>query len=105
MGLTSSSPAVWGMLPNANHASFGVSGSYWWPELKPEIVLRPFSNAPFKLISPKLAHMIQRETALAFFNLTLRGEIQARDFLLSEPYTDQNFVLKARHLNMLTNDD
>ena len=101
----SSSPVVWGMLPNANHASFGVSGSYWWPELKPEIVLRPFSNEPFRLVSPKLAHKIQRETALAFFNLTLRGEIQARDFLLSEPYTDQNFVLKARHLNMLTNDD
>ena len=101
----SSSPVVWGMLPNANHASFGVSGSYWWPELKPEIVLRPFSNEPFKLVSPKFAHKIQRETALAFFNLTLRGERQARDFLLSEPYTDQDFVLKARHLNMLTNDD
>jgi hypothetical protein len=57
------------------------------------------------LVSPKLAHKIQRETALAFFNLTLRGESQARDFLLSEPYTDQDFVLKARHLNMLTNED
>jgi len=98
-------PAVWGMLPNANHASFSVSGSYWWPELKPEIVLRPFSNESFKLVSPKLAHKIQRETALAFFNLTLRGESQARDFLLSEPYTDQDFVLKTRHLNMLTNED
>ena len=93
------------MLANANHTSFGVSGSYWWPELKPEIVLRPFSNEPFKLVSPKLTHKIQREAALAFFNLTLRGERQARDFLLNEPYADQHFVLKARHLDMLANDD
>ena len=57
------------------------------------------------MVSPKLAHKIQRETALAFFNLTLRGERQARDFLLSEPYADQDFVLKARYLNMLANDD
>ena len=81
------------------------AGSYWWPELKPEIVLRPFSDEPFKLVSPKFAHKIQRETALAFFNLILRGERQARDFLLSESYAEQDFVLKARHLNMLANDD
>ena len=58
---TTTAPAVWAMLRDANHASFGVSGDYWWPELKPREFPRHFEpDTNYRLTDPELAHRIQR---------------------------------------------
>lgn len=92
-------PAVWGLLANSNHGSFGVSGPYWWPELKPNVKPRHFDPAQkFELVRPDIAHRIQRQMALEFFNLTIRGDASARQRLLENRFTEQGFTLEARNL-------
>jgi len=67
---TATAPVVWAMLRDANHASFGVSGDYWWPHLKPREFPRYFaSDTTYRLAEPALAHRIQQEKLLAFFDL------------------------------------
>ena len=90
-------PAVWAMLRDANHASFGVSGDYWWPELKPREFPRYFQPDVFyRLADPELAHRIQREKILAFFDLFVGKRPGARGSLLANDFANAGFVLEHR---------
>ena len=91
-------PAVWAMLRDANHASFGVSGDYWWPELKPREFPRYFQpEVVYRLAGPELAHRIQREKVLAFFDLFVAGRPGARGSLLDNGFESAGFVLEHRN--------
>ncbi len=90
--------AAWGLLADSNHATFGVSGGYWWPDLKPNTQARTFDPATeFELIAPGIAHRMQRELALEFFDLTVRGDESARAKLADNPYADQGLALELRN--------
>jgi dienelactone hydrolase len=90
---------IWGLLADSNHATLGISGGYWWPALKSDTAQRAFAaDTAFKLIDPTVAHRIQREKALAFFDLTLRGDTAARKALLDDGYADQGLTLEARNM-------
>lgn len=90
-------PAVWAMLRDANHASFGVSGDYWWPELKPREFPRYFEpDVLYRLTEPEVAHRIQREKILAFFDVFVAGKPGARNSLLSDEFESAGFVLEYR---------
>lgn len=92
-------PAVWALLDNANHASFGVSGAYWWPHLKPRRFPRHFDpDTEYGLVDVHLAHQIQRDKALAFFDLTIRQDPEARQRLLDQRYEGQGLMLEGRNL-------
>jgi len=91
-------PVVWGLLEDSNHSTFGVSGGYWWPDLKPNSQSRTFdSDVIFELISPNLAHEMQQELALAFFDVTIRADASAKERLLSNRYRDQGLILESRN--------
>ena len=91
-------PAVWALLDNANHATLGVSGDYWWPELKPREFPRHFEpNSTYRLIDAELAHRIQREKVLAFFDLFVANRQHARARLLSDNYADDGLELEHRN--------
>ncbi|MCY4563893.1 MAG: acetylhydrolase [Gammaproteobacteria bacterium] len=93
----SSAPVVWAMLRDANHASFGVSGDYWWPELKPREFPSYFQpDVVYRLTDPDLAHRIQREKILAFFDLFVGNRPGARDSLLANDFETEDFVLEHR---------
>lgn len=95
----SAQPVVWSLLADSNHATLGVSGGYWWPELKPDTAQRSFSpDTSFKLIDPVLAHQMQKEKALAFFDLTIRQDASAQDALLDDSYASQGLTLEARNM-------
>ena len=95
----SSAPIVWGLLKDSNHSSLGVSGTHWWPDLKPNTMTRYFEEGvEFDLISASLAHRIQRDKALAFFDLTIRGDEAARARLLDQSWRDSGLILEARNL-------
>ena len=95
----SEQPVVWGLLANSNHSTLGVSGGYWWPELKPNTAQRTFDpDSTFKLIEPALAHRMQQEKALAFFDLTIRQDKKARDALLDDAYADQGLAIEPRNV-------
>lgn len=90
-------PVIWSVLTDSNHSSLGVSGGYWWPDLKPNTAKRTFDpESNFKLIAPALAHQIQQEKALAFFDLTIRQDSSARARLLDQKYADQGLTLEAK---------
>ncbi len=92
-------PAVWALLDNANHATFGVSGAYWWPHLKPNRFPRHFDpDTHYELIGAELAHRIQRDKALAFFDLTIRQDPTARDRLIDDRYEADGLQLEWRNL-------
>ncbi len=91
-------PVVWGLLADSNHSTLGVSGGYWWPELKPARQQRYFDpQTSFELLSPALAHLMQRDKALAFFDLTIRQDATARERLLDLSYRQQGLTLEARN--------
>ena len=95
---TSPAPVVWAMLRDANHASFGVSGDYWWPELKPREFPRYFEpDVTYRLNDPELAHRIQREKVLAFFDLFVGNRPGARRSLLANDYENAGFELEHRN--------
>jgi len=92
-------PVVWGLLENSNHSTFGVSGGYWWPQLKPDTQKRTFNpDVEFKLVLPSVGHKMQKEKALAFFDLTIRQDSSARTELLSQDNQSQGLILEARNL-------
>lgn len=96
---TTSAPVVWGLLADSNHATFGVSGGYWWPTLKPNTQPRTFDQGTtFELIAPDIAHRMQRELALDFFDATIRGDQSAKSRLTDNPYTADGLVLETRNL-------
>ncbi len=91
--------AVWGLLADSNHGSFGVSGPYWWPHLKSQTRTRYFApERTFTLVSPALAHQIQRDKALAFFDLTLREQADAVQRLMDPGYAAAGLTLEGRNL-------
>ena len=91
-------PVVWAMLENANHATFGVSGDYWWPELKVRALPRVFDpKRDYTLIAPALAHQMQRDKVLAFFDLFVAEKEDARPRLLSETYAKDGLSLEHRN--------
>lgn len=95
---TSSQPAVWGLLGDSNHSSFGVSGGYWWPQLKPSTQRRTFDQSQeFTLVAPALAHKMQREKALAFFDLTIRQKPSALKTLMDPGYSAEGLVIESRN--------
>ena len=121
-------PAIWALLDNANHATFGVSGAYWWPHLKPNRLPRHFQPAigeslagddplterqrpaareqvhgfdpdtHYELVDAGLAHRIQRDKALAFFDLTIRQDPTARDRLIDDRFAAAGLRLEWRNL-------
>ena len=95
---SSKAPALWAMLDNANHATLGVSGDYWWPEMKPREFPRYFEpSSTYQLIDPELAHRIQREKVLAFFDLFVANKPGARARLLSDNHADDGLELEHRN--------
>ncbi len=95
---TTDAPVIWGLLADSNHATFGVSGGYWWPGLKPNTQPRTFdAETEFELIAPNIAHEMQKELALAFFDLTIRQKDAAEDRLLDNRYETDGLVLESRN--------
>ena len=93
------SPVVWALLGNANHATFGVSGAYWWPRLKPSRFPRHFDpGTTYQLVGAELAHRIQQDKALAFFDLAIRQDPTARERLIDERYEVDGLQLEWRNL-------
>ena len=91
-------PVVWGLLANSNHGSFGVSGPFWWPELKPNTQKRFFSpEETFELVEPAVAHKLQKELALAFFDLTIRLDPSALSGLHDEKFRAHGLSLELRN--------
>jgi pimeloyl-ACP methyl ester carboxylesterase len=94
-----SAPVVWGLLQNSNHGSFGVSGPWWWPQLKPDTFPTTFDpQRSYTLVDSATAHRIQQDKALALFDLTLRRDAGAQARLLANPWADEGFALEARNL-------
>jgi hypothetical protein len=86
------------LLENSNHSTFGVSAGYWWPNLKPDTQLRTFNpSESFTLIAPAVAHKMQQEMALAFFDVTIRQEQSALADILDQRYQHQGLTLEARN--------
>ena len=95
---STSKAVVWGLLADSNHSTLGVSGGYWWPELKPDTSTRTFNpESTFTLIAPALAQQMQKEKALAFFDLTIRADRSALPRVLDQRYADQGLKLEARN--------
>jgi hypothetical protein len=86
------------VLADSNHSTLGVSGDYWWPDLKPNTAKRTFDpESSFTLIAPALAHQMQKEKALAFFDLTIRQDQSALARVLDQKYAKQGLTLEARN--------
>jgi predicted dienelactone hydrolase len=95
---TTDAPVIWGLLADSNHSTFGISGGYWWPELKPNTQARFFEpETEFELIAPSIAHQMQKELALAFFDLTIREDESARARLLENRYQAEGLTLESRN--------
>ena len=93
-----SAPVVWASLADANHATLGVSGGYWWPQLKSGVQTRYFNpEQTFALIKPVIAHTIQKEKVLALFDLTIRGRKSAYTRLVDQKYQGAGLTLTARN--------
>lgn len=91
-------PVIWGLLADSNHSTFGVSGGYWWPDLKPNSQTRYFEpESEFELIAPKIAHQMQKELALAFFDVTIRENELAKRKLLENRYEAEGLTLESRN--------
>lgn len=84
---TASVPAVMAVVQNTNHGSFGVSGPYWFPTLKPNTFPMFFDKeAQYTLLEAETAHRIQKEMAQAFFDLTIRGDKSRLELLRENPW-------------------
>ena len=96
---SSDAAVVWGLLADSNHGSFGVSGPYWWPDLKPNTRIRHFDpDTEFTLVTPAVAHQMQKELALNFFDLTIRQDASAKTRLLNNRYAADGLTLEFRNL-------
>ena len=94
----SDQPVIWGLLQDSNHSSFGVSGGYWWPELKAKTQQRFFEpDVTFDLIEAKLAHQIQQEKTLQFFNYFIRDKADAKKALLKNEFEQQGLIYESRN--------
>lgn len=89
---------VWGLLQDSNHSSFGVSGSYWWPEMKTQRQQRYFDpQESFELVKPETAHKIQQTKVLQFFDSFIRSDKQARAKLSNNEFTDDGLIYQTRN--------
>jgi len=80
-------PAVMAVVQNTNHGSFGVSGPYWFPTMKPDTFPVFFDKeAQYTLLEAETAHRIQKEMALAFFDLTIKGDQSRLEVLRENPW-------------------
>ena len=92
-------PVVWGLLADSNHSTLGVSAGYWWPELKPNTQHRYFvPESTFTLIEPELAQDMQKEKALALFDMFIRLDESARERLTDQSYKAGGLMLEARNI-------
>ncbi len=91
---------AWGLLADSNHSTFGVSGGYWWPELKPNTQQRYFQpEVGFTLIAPARAHEMQKKKSLAFFDLTIRRDEAAWTDLMDQSYQSEGLTLEFRNFH------
>lgn len=91
-------PLVCGLLRDSNHATFGVSGGYWWPDLKPNTQEKYFEpGTTFVLSDVQRAHDMQRKKTLAFFDLTIRQNPTAKDVLLDQSFAGDGLILESRN--------
>ena len=94
----SNSPVFWGLLNDSNHSSFGVSGGYWWPELKPNTQARYFDpEQTFTVIKPTLAHQIQGEKVLQFFDAILLNKADAAEKLKANQFSNDGLIFESRN--------
>jgi len=92
-------PALYGVLNNTNHGSLGVAAPYWWPELKPIQFPKFFApDQSYTLVDANLAHRIQQEKALEFFEYFLKGSQEAKAKLLSNDYAEAGLRWDTRNL-------
>ena len=90
-------PAIMAIVQNTNHGSFGVSGPYWWPALKPDTFPKFFDNdSQYTLLDSEIAHRVQREMALAFFDLTIRGDQSGLEVLRKNPWRQYDTSIEIR---------
>jgi dienelactone hydrolase len=96
--LESKAPVIWGLLENSNHGSFGVSAPYWWPDLKPKAQDRFFApHEPFDLVDAAIAHDVQRQKLLHFFNVTIKKEIDQIDALMRNQFEGSGLIFESRN--------
>ncbi|MFT6407309.1 MAG: dienelactone hydrolase [Arenicella sp.] len=94
----SQAPVIWGLLEDSNHGSFGVSGPYWWPELKPKSKTRFFApHDSFDLVSSNVAHDIQRKKLLQFFDVMIKGKAEQQGVLLQNQFLEQGLQYEFRN--------
>ncbi len=92
-----SAAVVYSLVKNTNHASFAVSGPYWWPELKPDTFSQFFNpQSSYQLLPAATAHQIQKEMALAFFNLTIQGDQSSLRPLRDNPWGQHGALVQVR---------
>jgi dienelactone hydrolase len=90
-------PAVYSVVQDTNHGSFGVAGPYWWPHLKPDSFPRFFDpENHYQLLPADTAHQIQKEMALAYFNLMLLQDPSGLETLRSNPWSDYGTSVQLR---------
>ncbi|MEH6570356.1 MAG: acetylhydrolase [Halioglobus sp.] len=90
-------PSVMALVPNTNHGSFGVSGPYWWPALKPNRFPGFFNpDEEFILLDSEVAHRMQREMALKFFDITLREDKSRLGIFRDNPWQEYGVTVDIR---------
>ncbi|NND82213.1 MAG: acetylhydrolase [Gammaproteobacteria bacterium] len=95
---SSSQPVFWGLLEDSNHASFGVSGGYWWPQYKSRTQARYFEpQQQFNLINAEIAHEIQRRKVHQFFDVMIRGDESRKQALLENQFAEQGLQFEVRN--------
>lgn len=95
----SEGPALWALLADTNHGSLATAGPSWWPSLKPREFPRVFNpEERYSLLEPAVAHAIQSELALAFFDLFLRKKPEAAELLEQNPWASSGLALESRKL-------
>lgn len=96
--LASTRPAVWALLPDANHDSPATSGHFWWPDLKPHGYPRVFEpETTYELMSPGAVHAIQQQLAVDFFAAFLRHDESAASRLGHNPWAAAGLQLETRN--------
>ncbi|MCV6627115.1 MAG: dienelactone hydrolase family protein [Cellvibrionaceae bacterium] len=89
-------PAFWGLLANTDHGSLGVAAPYWWPDLKAKQKPRALNpEQRYTLMDSEAAHRLQKDKALAFFEVFVKGETaagaQLKKGLAAELWEVRNF--------------
>ena len=94
----SSQAVFWGLLEKSNHSSFGVSGGYWWPQYKSKTQQRFFApEQQFELVSPAIAHQIQQQKMLQFFDVMVAGDQTNNALLKGNQFKQQGLQFESRN--------